>query len=216
MLRITDLKLPLDHDAPALVAAILARLGIAATDLTGYSIARRGYDARKRGAIALIYSIDVDTPCEAELLQRARDSADTKLEDLPKPPEGESLTADQTAALAKWLKETLGERVAEVKSSDRLVDSPAVALNADKFMSPHLRRMMKAMNKDGAESPLRVNLEINPRHAVIRKLATTRDSSPERAQLVAEQLFDNALISAGLLEDTTKMVQRLYKLLEQV
>ncbi len=126
------------------------------------------------------------------------------------------LTADQTAALAKWLKETLGERVAEVKSSDRLVDSPAVALNADKFMSPHLRRMMKAMNKDGAESPLRVNLEINPRHAVIRKLATTRDSSPERAQLVAEQLFDNALISAGLLEDTTKMVQRLYKLLEQV
>ncbi|HPG18600.1 MAG TPA: molecular chaperone HtpG [Opitutaceae bacterium] len=146
----------------------------------------------------------------------AADNADTKLEDLPKPPEGESLTADQTAALAKWLKETLGERVAEVKSSDRLVDSPAVALNADKFMSPHLRRMMKAMNKDGAESPLRVNLEINPRHAVIRKLATTRDSSPERAQLVAEQLFDNALISAGLLEDTTKMVQRLYKLLEQV
>ncbi len=146
----------------------------------------------------------------------AADNADTKLEDLPKPPEGESLTADQTAALAKWLKETLGERVAEVKSSDRLVDSPAVALNADKFMSPHLRRMMKAMNKDGAESPLRVNLEINPRHAVIRKLSTTRDSSPERAQLVAEQLFDNALISAGLLEDTTKMVQRLYKLLEQV
>ena len=83
MLRITDLKLPLDHDAPALVAAILARLGIAATDLTGYSIARRGYDARKRGAIALIYSIDVDTPCEAELLQRARDSADTKLQPTP-------------------------------------------------------------------------------------------------------------------------------------
>ena len=83
MLRITDLKLPLDHDEPALVAAILARLGIAATDLTGYSIARRGYDARKRGAIALIYSIDVDTPRQVEVLRRARDSADTKLQPTP-------------------------------------------------------------------------------------------------------------------------------------
>jgi molecular chaperone HtpG len=47
----------------------------------------------------------------------AADHSDTKLEDLPKPPEGETLTADETKALAKWLKETLGERVAEVKAS---------------------------------------------------------------------------------------------------
>ncbi|MBI5380294.1 MAG: molecular chaperone HtpG [Opitutae bacterium] len=146
----------------------------------------------------------------------AADHADTKLDDLPKPPEGETLTADQTKALAKWLKEALGDRVAEVKSSERLVDSPAVALNADKFMSPHMRRMMKAMNKDSADTPLRVNLEINPRHAVIRRLAATRDSAPEKATLVAEQILDNALISAGLLEDPSKMIQRLYKLLENV
>ncbi|QDA57264.1 NAD(P)/FAD-dependent oxidoreductase [Thermomonas aquatica] len=70
MLRITDLKLPLDHDEAALAAAILARLGIAADELAGYRIARRGYDARKRGAIMLIYSIDVETPRAADLLQR--------------------------------------------------------------------------------------------------------------------------------------------------
>jgi len=146
----------------------------------------------------------------------AADHSDTKLEDLPKPPEGETLTADETKALAKWLKETLGERVAEVKASERLVDSPAVALNADKFMSPHMRRMMKAMNKDGADTPLRVNLEINPRHAVIRRLAATRDTAPEKAKLVAEQILDNSLIAAGLLDDPTSMIQRLYKILESV
>jgi len=70
MLRLTELTLPLDHDESALVAAICARLGIPATELTGYHVAKRSYDARKRGAIALIYSIDVDTPREAELLRQ--------------------------------------------------------------------------------------------------------------------------------------------------
>ena len=73
MLRITDLKLPLDHDEAALSAAIVARLGIRADELTGYTVAKRSYDARRRGAIVLIYSLDVDTPREAELLQRVKD-----------------------------------------------------------------------------------------------------------------------------------------------
>ncbi|MEO6004760.1 MAG: molecular chaperone HtpG [Opitutus sp.] len=144
----------------------------------------------------------------------AADHADVKLTDLPKP-EG-ALSEDDTKALTSWLKETLGERVADVKPSDRLVDSPALALNADKFMSPHMRRMMKAMNKDGADSPLRVNLEINPRSAVMKRLSETRTAAPEKAKLVAEQILDNALISAGLLDDATPMVARLYKLLESV
>ena len=70
MLRLTDLKLPLDHPEAALREAILARLGIAADELTGYTVARRSYDARRRGAIVLIYSVDVDTPREADILQR--------------------------------------------------------------------------------------------------------------------------------------------------
>ena len=71
MLRLTDIKLPLDHAESALGEAILARLGIGADELTGYTVAKRSYDARKRGGITLIYSVDVDTPREAELLQRA-------------------------------------------------------------------------------------------------------------------------------------------------
>jgi TNF receptor-associated protein 1 len=139
-----------------------------------------------------------------------------KLSDLPQPTEG-SLGADEVKSLVTaWLKEALGERVAEVKASDRLVDSPALALNADKFMSPHLRRMMKAMQKDGAEAPLaRQPGDQSP---------SRRHQAPERAagqragegRLVAEQILDNALISAGLLDDANQMVRRLYKLLETV
>ncbi len=70
MLRLSDLKLPLDHPESALADAILARLGIAAHELTGFTIARRGYDARKRGAITLIYAVDVETSREADLLAR--------------------------------------------------------------------------------------------------------------------------------------------------
>ncbi|HEY8681577.1 MAG TPA: NAD(P)/FAD-dependent oxidoreductase [Rhodanobacter sp.] len=78
MLRLTDLKLPLDHPEAALTAAILQRLDIEATALTGYSVAKRSYDARKRGAIVLIYALDVDTTREAELLQRFADDKHVK------------------------------------------------------------------------------------------------------------------------------------------
>ena len=107
--------------------------------------------------------------------------------------------------------------MAEVKASERLVDSPAVALNADKFMSPHMRRMMKAMKTEGAaDTPPRVELHINPRHAVLQHLAAAREARPEVAKLAAEQVLDNALIAAGLLDDPQKMVARIYKLLESV
>ena len=144
----------------------------------------------------------------------AADHADVKLSDLPRP-EG-ALGEAAVAELTGWLKTTLGERVAEVKASDRLVDSPVLAVNADRFTSPHLRRVMKAMNRPGADAPLRVNLELNPRHAVIRRLHEMHSANPERAQLVAEQLLDNALIGAGLLDDPSAMVARLNKLLETV
>jgi len=70
MLRITGLKLPLDHEPEALPAAICQRLGIAAGALRGYEMVRRGNDARKKSAILLIYTVDVDVEGEAALLER--------------------------------------------------------------------------------------------------------------------------------------------------
>jgi uncharacterized FAD-dependent dehydrogenase len=66
--RLTEIKLPLDHDEGALRAAILKRLGIDDTALAGYTIFRRGVDARRRNAPSLIYTIDVTVADEAALL----------------------------------------------------------------------------------------------------------------------------------------------------
>jgi len=58
-LRLTEIRLPLDHDAPALDAAVRARLGEDAASLVDFSVFRRAVDARKRSAIKLSYTIDV-------------------------------------------------------------------------------------------------------------------------------------------------------------
>ncbi len=72
MLRLTDIKLPLDHDASALRQAVLARLSIADPELLDLQIAKRSYDARKRGAILLIYALDVTLRDEAAVLARCK------------------------------------------------------------------------------------------------------------------------------------------------
>lgn len=146
---------------------------------------------------------------------RAADNAEVKLADAPTQ-SGDKLSDAELSNLTTWLKTSLGDRVAEVKASDRLVDSPAMALNADKMMTPHMRRMMKAMNKEEGNAPIKVNLEINPKHPLIKRLSETSTKAPDKALLVAEQILDNALISAGLLEDPASMVKRLYRILENV
>ncbi|OEZ84664.1 FAD dependent oxidoreductase [Janthinobacterium sp. HH106] len=70
MLRLNEVKLPLEHDEAALPAAILARLGIAADELLGFTVFKRSYDARKRSAVVLIYSLHVDVKNEAAVLAR--------------------------------------------------------------------------------------------------------------------------------------------------
>ncbi len=69
-MRLTEVKLPLDHTGPELRAAILKRLAVADGDLLAYVIFRRGVDARRRAAPSLIYTIDVTVADEAALLQR--------------------------------------------------------------------------------------------------------------------------------------------------
>ena len=74
MLRLTDIKLDLDHAEGAIKAAVLKRLDLKPQDLLGYSVYRRAVDARKRSAIALTYTLDVEVRNEAALLKRfARD-----------------------------------------------------------------------------------------------------------------------------------------------
>ncbi len=72
MLRLNDLKLPLDHSEADLRNALLARLGLNDADLSEVHIFKRSYDARKKGAIQLIYQLDIALAggIEAEVLER--------------------------------------------------------------------------------------------------------------------------------------------------
>jgi uncharacterized FAD-dependent dehydrogenase len=72
MLRITELRLPLDHDVGALRPALVRRLGVDDASLRAFTVFRRAYDARKKTAIQLTYTIDCTLPddVEAAVLQR--------------------------------------------------------------------------------------------------------------------------------------------------
>ena len=69
MLRLTEIKLPIEHDEKALVNAILRRLGLRAEQLLRHAIYRRGVDARRPGPISFIYTIDVELKDEVGVVK---------------------------------------------------------------------------------------------------------------------------------------------------
>jgi hypothetical protein len=70
MLRITELRLPLGHAEGALRPAIVTRLGAASAELVAFTVFKRSYDARKKSAIQLIYTVDCELRDEAAVLAR--------------------------------------------------------------------------------------------------------------------------------------------------
>ena len=138
-------------------------------------------------------------------------SENVKLDDVPVDSAEAPLSDDEVSGLCSWLKETLGDAVTEVSGSARLVDAPVLALTPEHAPTAQMRSMMRAMQQD--VEPVKVKLEINPRHAMVKSLAVARTAQPELASLAARQLLDNSLLSAGLLEDPRDMVQRLNELL---
>ena len=70
MLRLNEIKLPLDHPASALQDAILQKLCLSEADLSQYTIFKRSYDARKKHKILLVYIVDVETSKEKALLKQ--------------------------------------------------------------------------------------------------------------------------------------------------
>ena len=93
MIRITELRLPIDHAPEALEAAILKRLHIPAKDLIHFEIFKRSYDARKNAALSFIYTVDLSVKNEESLLKQfdgdihIRPSPDTSYHFVAKAPE---------------------------------------------------------------------------------------------------------------------------------
>ena len=140
------------------------------------------------------------------------DQADIELEDAVM--EGEALGDEEIGALQTWWRETMGDVVTDVKTGRRLVGSPLVALVPEDSPNTQMRAMMKAM---GQEVPgVKPVLEINPRHALVKKLSHLRESNPEVADLVARQLVDQAMLAAGLVEHPQQLAAGMNELLEKL
>jgi len=78
MLRLTNIKLPLEHTEQELRAEILNKLSIKDEELLSYSIYKRSYDARKKRNIFFIYSLDVDTSKNSALLTQFAEDTQVK------------------------------------------------------------------------------------------------------------------------------------------
>ena len=144
---------------------------------------------------------------------QAVNSPDVDLGDLAT--EGEALNEDDTSAFTGWLKETLGGGVEDVRAGKRLVSAPALAITPEGEMTPQMRQMMKAMKPDEVEAP-KVILEINPRHDLVKKVNALRQNDADLAKLLSEQILDNALLSAGLLDDPQRVVTRTEKIMARI
>ena len=113
--------------------------------------------------------------------------------------------------MATWVKETLDDRVLDVKVTTRLVDSPAIIVD---HHSSSIQKMMKSLGEHSEAS--KQKLEINPNHVILKGMYNKRNSDPALSKLVAQQVFDNALVSAGILDDPRSMIPRVNDLLEKL
>nr|XP_036870271.1 heat shock protein 75 kDa, mitochondrial [Manis javanica] len=129
-------------------------------------------------------------------------------------PAGDRLSEKEVEDLMAWMRNALGTRVTNVKVTLRLDTHPAMITVLEMGAARHFLRMQQlAKSQEERAQLLQPTLEINPRHTLIKKLSQLRDSEPDLAQLLAEQIYENAMIAAGLLDDPRPMVGRLNHLL---
>ena len=140
------------------------------------------------------------------------DRAEIDLDDVDS--EGESLNEKDSEQLIKFLEEELSARIEKVESSGRLVDSPVAALTPKDAPNAQMRAMMQSMGQDMPAT--KATLEINPRHEVIHGLHKLISSDEDTAKLIAQQLTDNALLAAGLLENPHQMATRMNELIAKL
>ncbi len=121
----------------------------------------------------------------------------------------EGLTEEQAKELAGWMKEVLGSKVSDVAVSKRLKDSPVLVKSA-MGMSSHLEKWLTMMDASSGVMPRL--LEINPNHRLMISLYDHKDE--DKSRLAVEQLFDNAMLAAGLPVDFPELVERINRMME--
>ncbi len=140
----------------------------------------------------------------------AADSAKSE----PVDTEKKGLTRDEFKDFAKWMKDILVDRVTTVTETDRLSSTPCIIVDHE---SASFRRMMKAVDPKNAPELPKQQVQVNARHPIVVRVNDLRkhDPSSELARDAITQVFENALIQAGLVDDSRSMVPRINKLLEK-
>ena len=138
--------------------------------------------------------------------------ADINVEEKNNTPD--EFSKDEAKTIIEYIKAQLGDRVADVIQSKRLVGSPCSLINPKDSMSSHMEKMMKAVNKDFEIS--KRNLEINPNHALIQNMARLlkKDKDSPFLKEYVEQLFNNVLLVEGLLDNPLELLPRMYRFME--
>jgi molecular chaperone HtpG len=135
-----------------------------------------------------------------------------KVEEANEEKTNDTLPEDEVKNIIERIKTQLGDRVSDVKTTDRLVTSPARLVDPAGTLNPELQRVYRLINKE-FEVPQKV-LEINPRHPIIQRLASLPGDS-QINELVIEQVFENALLIEGLHPDPASMIDRIQKIIEK-
>lgn len=139
-----------------------------------------------------------------------RDKDEAKYDD------DKGLGKSETSGLMEYLKGVLAGKCWGVKSTPRLVAHPCVVTVEEMASARHfVRTQFSQIPEHTRYSLLQPTLEINPSHPVIVKLNKLRTSNPDLAALVSQQLFSNALVVAGLVDDPRTVVTNMNELLEK-
>ena len=182
-------------------------------------------EAFRRGDIEILYLYDaIDDfimTSMGEYSGKKLISADAADIELPKPlrepaEEKSALSEQELTNLTSWMKDTLGDRVREVRESKRLIDRPAIIVNPDPGLTTSMRRILKAAGRQVIDAGPQV-LEINSRHPLLATIQKLREGTADRGflQSCVEQIYDIALIEAGLMENPRDLINRSYSIMEQ-
>ncbi|XP_002734835.2 heat shock protein 75 kDa, mitochondrial-like [Saccoglossus kowalevskii] len=124
------------------------------------------------------------------------------------------LSVVETDSLVEYLKTALGKKVAQIKVSKRLDNHPAMVTVMEMGAARHfLKNALKGRSEEEKLQVLQPMLEINTSHPIMKKLYELKTSDPPLARLVAEQVYDNSMMAAGLMEDPRTMLNRLNEMM---
>lgn len=112
------------------------------------------------------------------------------------------------------IKEILGDKVADVKESNRLVGSPCTLVAGKDGMDVHTERMMKMMDSNFTGS--KKVFEVNTNHKILKNMSEyfEKNGSDEKLRSIVEQLYSSSLLIEGELKNPTEYVAKVYDLIE--